>query len=172
MLFYSTCPELILKLTGLKINVKLSCLQSNLSFWSGVFLHIFSVFFPPSPLFFWRSVCYVLWRSFIHSNALSKLGKRRHELPAVTAHRGCALVVPWSSSFISPGCTVLAPNYQIVSFRAVRLGAFLYSDFTFQFSELLSTPKSQPGVRKRRACSVLRRWNASVSCSGKCCIRL
>lgn len=46
MLFYSTCPELILKLTDLKINVKLMCLQSNLSFQSGVFLAYLLFFFP------------------------------------------------------------------------------------------------------------------------------
>lgn len=58
-----------------------------------------------------------------------------------------------------------------MSFKAVNLGAFLDSDFTFQFSEL-STPKSQFGVRKIHTLLLLRRWDGSVPCSEKYCLYL
>lgn len=98
----------------------------------GGFLHIFSFFFP-SPIFFWGRVWYVLWMSFIHSNTLSKLGKGRREVPALTAHRGCALGCPLVSFFyLTRSCSACPPTIRL---WALKLSAWeLFQTQTLHFS--------------------------------------
>lgn len=56
MLVYSTCPELILNVTDLKINVDLVfTVKFNFLKW-GVLVYILSLFFPPPLCSSWRRV--------------------------------------------------------------------------------------------------------------------
>lgn len=82
MLFHSTCLELFLNLPGLKISIELICLQSNLPFRSRLPAYLFSFL---SPLFFWRTVQYVLVRALIQH---TKIWQRGVGLPALTARWG------------------------------------------------------------------------------------
>lgn len=100
----------------------------------GFFAYLLSLFFFPSPLFFWRRVWYALGRSLIHSNTLRRIGKRRHELPALTAHRVCALGCPLVSTFyLTWLCCASPPTSRLWALKQSAWELFWTQTFHFSF---------------------------------------